>query len=83
MRFPLPIIILAHERQRTPANRRVPAATAPVASAQQRGRAFEASVALPCQCFPAFGTMGRNFSKELRRFLMAGAKGGFLAKFFR
>ena len=39
-----------------------------VASAQQRRGRVNTSFELPCQWFPPFGTMGRNFSKELRRF---------------
>jgi hypothetical protein len=59
--FPLPIMILEHR-----------AATAPrarlVASTQHGDRVTNCGTPLPCHRVRPFGTMGRNFSKELRRF---------------
>jgi hypothetical protein len=78
--FPLPIIILAQDAR---ANRTRRPRAALVASAQQRARGTKASGALPCQCFRPFGTMGRNFSQNVEKVPMAGAKGCFLANFFR
>jgi hypothetical protein len=63
--FSLSIIILARNAHAGPPRH---PARADVASAQQHARHANARRELPCQCFPPFGTMGRNFSKELRRF---------------